>query len=129
MNTLPAQEVKRRGVAAFDELVGDGPIHIIRRNRPEYVVVYAPVWTAAFMRAADTITRRNPALKRKLADVLRNLEKDPWQPRLRAHRLHGELSGAYAVRVTESHRIIATTAVTENEIVLLDMGTHGEVYR
>ncbi len=39
MNTLPAQEVKRRGVAAFDEKIGDGPIHIIRRNRPEYVVL------------------------------------------------------------------------------------------
>jgi len=39
MNTLPAQEVKRRGVAAFDETIGNGPIHIIRRNRPEYVVI------------------------------------------------------------------------------------------
>lgn len=39
MNTIPAQEIKRRGVSALDELLQQGPVHIIRNNRPAYVVL------------------------------------------------------------------------------------------
>ncbi len=39
MNTIPAQEVKRRGIAAVDELIGKGDLHIIRNNQPQYVVL------------------------------------------------------------------------------------------
>lgn len=39
MNTIPAQEIKRRGLAAVDELIGKGDLHIIRNNRPQYVVL------------------------------------------------------------------------------------------
>ncbi len=39
MNTVPAQEIKRRGIAAIDDLVSAGDVHVIRNNRPEYVVL------------------------------------------------------------------------------------------
>ncbi len=34
MNTIPAGEVKRRGVAALEEAAKKGPVHVIRNNRP-----------------------------------------------------------------------------------------------
>ena len=39
MNTLPAQEIKRRGIAAVDEVIDAGDVHVIRNNRPAYVVL------------------------------------------------------------------------------------------
>lgn len=39
MNTIPAQEIKRRGLAAIDDHIQNGAIHIIRNNRPQYVVL------------------------------------------------------------------------------------------
>ena len=39
MHTIPASEVKRRGVAALDEALKFGPVHIIKNNRPRYVVL------------------------------------------------------------------------------------------
>ena len=39
MNTIPAQEIKRRGISALDELLKDGPVHVIKNNRPSYVVM------------------------------------------------------------------------------------------
>ena len=39
MNTIPAQEIKRRGIAAVDELIIKGDVHIIRNNQPQYVVL------------------------------------------------------------------------------------------
>lgn len=39
MNTLPAHEIKRRGIAAVDDLIESGAVHIIRNNQPQYVVL------------------------------------------------------------------------------------------
>ena len=39
MNTIPAQEIKRRGIAAVDDLIAKGDLHIIRNNQPQYVVL------------------------------------------------------------------------------------------
>lgn len=39
MNTMPAQELKRRGIAAVDDLIAEGDVHVIRNNRPQYVVM------------------------------------------------------------------------------------------
>jgi PHD/YefM family antitoxin component YafN of YafNO toxin-antitoxin module len=39
MNTIPAQDIKRRGIAAVDELIARGDLHIIRNNQPQYVVL------------------------------------------------------------------------------------------
>jgi PHD/YefM family antitoxin component YafN of YafNO toxin-antitoxin module len=39
MNTIAAQEIKRRGIGAVDELIAHGDVHIIRDNQPKYVVL------------------------------------------------------------------------------------------
>lgn len=39
MNTIPAQEINRRGIAAVDDLIANGPVHVIRNNQPQYVVL------------------------------------------------------------------------------------------
>lgn len=39
MNTLAAQEIKRKGISAVDEQLKDGPVHIIKNNKPIYVVL------------------------------------------------------------------------------------------
>lgn len=39
MNSIPAQEIKRRGIAAVDELIETGDVHIIKNNQPQYVVL------------------------------------------------------------------------------------------
>ena len=39
MNAIPAQEIKRRGMAAVDDLIAKGDVHVIRDNRLQYVVL------------------------------------------------------------------------------------------
>jgi len=39
MNTIPAREIKRRGIAAVDDLIAKGDLHVIRNNQPQYVVL------------------------------------------------------------------------------------------
>ena len=39
MKTIPAQEIKRRGIGAVDDLLETGDVHVIRNNQPRYVVL------------------------------------------------------------------------------------------
>lgn len=39
MNTISAQEIKRRGISAADEALKEGPVHVINNHRPQYVVL------------------------------------------------------------------------------------------
>ncbi|NTV94208.1 MAG: type II toxin-antitoxin system Phd/YefM family antitoxin [Thiobacillus sp.] len=38
-NTVTTAEIKRRGMAALEERLGHGPLHILKRNRPAAVVL------------------------------------------------------------------------------------------
>jgi len=38
-NTVTAQEIKRRGISAVDEALRRGPVHVIQRNQPRYVIL------------------------------------------------------------------------------------------
>jgi len=39
MNTVPAQEIKRRGISIVDEILKDGAVYVIKNNQPQYVVL------------------------------------------------------------------------------------------
>jgi PHD/YefM family antitoxin component YafN of YafNO toxin-antitoxin module len=39
LNTVPAQEVKRRGVRAIVERLAKGPVHVLQRDRPAFVAL------------------------------------------------------------------------------------------
>jgi len=39
LNTLPAQEIKRRGVRAILDRLERGPVHVLQRDRPAFVAL------------------------------------------------------------------------------------------
>jgi len=56
------------------------------------------------------------------------LRADPFEPSLRLHPLTGKLEGMQAVSLTYSYPHHPDAAITEHEILLLDIGSHDEVY-
>ena len=42
MNMIAAQEIKRRGITAVDDLLDQGPVCVVKNNRPRYVVMSEP---------------------------------------------------------------------------------------
>lgn len=91
--------------------------------------MYTLVWTAHFTRAAKKFIKCHPELKEKVAAILRDLEKNPFQPHLEYHKLGGRYKGIQAVSITDDYRITMTIVTTEKEIQLLDIGPHDKVYR
>ena len=39
MQTIPAREIKRRGISAVDEALQQGAVHVIRNDDPAYVIL------------------------------------------------------------------------------------------
>lgn len=92
-------------------------------------MAYAIVWTPPFTRAARKFLRTHPDLRQRFERALHDLAQDPYQPHLRLHPLHGVLEGVHAVRVTCAYRITLTLRISDQEILLLDIGSHDDVYR
>lgn len=66
MNTIPAQELKRRGIAAVDAMITTGDVHVIRNNRPEYVVLTEARYQELVAEAEEAYVAR---VKASLEDV------------------------------------------------------------
>ena len=88
--------------------------------------------TPRFERRARKFVRRNRQRQDGVADALLRLGEDIFDPRLKMHALGGALQGQYACSCGYDCRItfgIATDPKTKAEkILLLDVGTHDEVY-
>lgn len=90
------------------------------------------IYDESFRRALRKRTKNRPELRDKVADVLSLLESDPFTPSLKTHKLQGELKGLWACSVEYDCRIVFRFEVLEEEteeaIVLIDIGSHDEVY-
>jgi len=91
--------------------------------------MYTLVWTSGFTRSAGKFLKQHPKLRKKFATILNDLERDPFQPHLRYHHLGGKLQGVQAISITSSYRLTLTLLISDKEIILLDVGSHDEVYR
>jgi addiction module RelE/StbE family toxin len=91
--------------------------------------VFSVSTSEQFLRQARKFFKKHPDLKPRFATVLAALQQDPFQASLGLHPLSGRLAGCHAVRLTYSYRITLTLLITEQEIILLDIGSHDEVYR
>jgi addiction module RelE/StbE family toxin len=90
------------------------------------------VWSTAFVRAFKRAAKRSPELRERTERALHLLAEDPFHPALHSHKLKGELSGAWACAVDYDNRILFELVrgpeSDEEEILLLTIGTHDEVY-
>jgi PHD/YefM family antitoxin component YafN of YafNO toxin-antitoxin module len=66
MNSIPAQEIKRRGLAAVDDLLDQGDVHVIRNNKPQYVVLTEERYQALVAEAHEAYLGR---VRASLADM------------------------------------------------------------
>ncbi|MBG1259698.1 type II toxin-antitoxin system YafQ family toxin [Nostoc commune] len=90
------------------------------------------VLTPKFKRAFRRFVKRNAELQQRIEDTLQQMEADVFAPALGTHKLSGKLDGfqscscGYDCRVVFSIELDAETKT--EAIVLLDIGTHDEVY-
>ncbi len=84
--------------------------------------------TDQFLRQAKKFFKKHRDLKARFGKLITALAKDPFQPALELYPLTGKLEGIWAASLTFRYRVTLTLMITEKEIILLDIGSHEEVY-
>ncbi|MGH8549324.1 MAG: type II toxin-antitoxin system RelE/ParE family toxin [Methylococcales bacterium] len=87
------------------------------------------VTTTFFERRVRKFLAKHPDLRPHFVETMERLRADPFDPKLRFHALSGKFQGIHGVSLTSSYRITLILQIKEHEILLLDMGSHDEVYR
>ena len=72
--------------------------------------------------------KKQPELKPDFKDLLIQLEENPFQQRLKLHQLQGRHKEKYSVSLTYSYRVVLYLEIINQEITLLEIGSHDEVY-
>lgn len=91
--------------------------------------MFAIVATQYFLRRSRKFFKKHPELRERYGRVIDDLQRNPLALHLRYHSLAGEMEGLQAISLTYDYRIILTVLMVDQEIVLLDIGSHDEVYR
>jgi len=86
--------------------------------------------SSAFLRAAKKHCKSDPDSAENLRSALQLLEADAFHPRLKTHKLSGQLKGSWAASAGYDLRIVFRFITHEGaEAILLEtVGTHDEVY-
>lgn len=90
------------------------------------------VTTPKFKKAYKKFIQRDSKLKKKIQNVLKQMREDVFSPHLSNHSLQGKLLGlkacscGYDCRILFSIEFDKTNA--EEAIILLDIGTHDQIY-
>ena len=72
--------------------------------------------------------KKHPEMLSKYEKTLILLSANPHHPSLRLHKLQGNLKEFYSVSLDLKYRIILDFIIVDEVIILLDIGTHDEVY-
>jgi len=90
------------------------------------------IWGKTFLKAFRRTDKRHPELRKELEKTLRLLAEDPFAARLATHKLKGKLSGSWACSIGYDLRIIfdfiKRTNGQKDDVLLIEIGTHNEVY-
>jgi mRNA-degrading endonuclease YafQ of YafQ-DinJ toxin-antitoxin module len=86
--------------------------------------------SAAFVRAARRLVKKNPHAAPRFQEALQALAEDAFHPGLKTHKLGGELAGSWACSAGHELRIVFEFVQHEGAeaILLQTVGRHDEVY-
>lgn len=86
------------------------------------------VITESYQRRAKKFFAKHPEILQQYEKILKILCLNPQHPSLRLHKLSGRLAGLSSVSINISYRIIIHFVIKDDQIVLIDIGSHDEVY-
>jgi len=89
---------------------------------------YKLVFPASYIRRARKFLKKHPEIHSQYRKTLELLELDPYHPSLKLHGLQRRLSGLSSVSINISYRIVLEMIIEGDEILLVNIGKHDQVY-
>jgi mRNA-degrading endonuclease YafQ of YafQ-DinJ toxin-antitoxin module len=86
------------------------------------------IYTDGYLKRAAKFIKRHPELLTQYEKTLKLLELNPSHPSLRLHRLGGNLQDLHSISINLSYRITLEFLLEDGKIVLVNVGSHDDVY-
>jgi len=129
------QEIKRRGIGAVDDLLAEGPVHVITRNEPRYVVMdecryqelvdaYHEAYVArvlAAKAAADfetTLAGRRKAAEAEFTEKMAESQARLEEAQQHAEQTRVDADAAHGDALREARRIVEEAQQQAEQIVV-----------
>lgn len=87
------------------------------------------IYTPGYNKRAARFLKKHPELFHQYEKTLKLLELNPYHPSLRMHRLKGNLSDLHSVSINICYRITLEIVIQNEQLMLIDVGSHDAVYR
>ena len=91
-------------------------------------MTYRLIFTDSYIKRARKVLKKHPQIGSQYRKTLELLELNPHHPSLRLHNLKGNLKGLSSISINMSYRIVLHLMISDEDIILIDMGTHDQVY-
>ena len=91
-------------------------------------MTYNLIYTNSYIKRASKFVKQHPDLISQYKKTLMLLEIEPSHPSLRLHPLKGKLKDLHSVSINISYRITLEFIIIKQEIILVNVGHHDEVY-
>ena len=82
-----------------------------------------------FIKKSKKFFKKHPDLIDKFKSIILQLENDYKSPSLKLHKLQGKLKEFHSVSLTYKYRVVILLKIEYEKIILVDIGTHDEVYK
>ena len=89
---------------------------------------YTLIFTDSYKKRAKRFAKKHPELAGQYRKILYLLKENPQHPSLRLHLLKGHKQNVHSVSINMSYRITLELLITEKEIILINIGSHDDVY-
>jgi mRNA-degrading endonuclease YafQ of YafQ-DinJ toxin-antitoxin module len=89
---------------------------------------YKLIYPESYIRRARKFLKKHPERHNQYRKTLELLELNPYHPSLRLHSLQGRMSGLSSVSINISYRIVLEFMIKGDEILLVNIGKHDQVY-
>jgi len=89
---------------------------------------YKLVFPESYIRRARKFLKKHPEIHGQYRKTLELLQLNPFHPSLKLHSLQGRLSGLSSVSINISYRIVLELIIEGDEILLVNIGKHDQVY-
>lgn len=87
------------------------------------------VFTDSHNKKAAKWINKHPNLKGTYIKILELMELNIHHPSLRLHKISGTLNGLSSISINMSYRISLELIIQDNDLMLVHVGSHDEVYR
>ena len=89
---------------------------------------YKLVFPESYIKRARKFLLKHPEIHKQYRKTLELLELNPYHPSLRLHSRKGRMNDLSSVSINISYRIVIEIIIEGDEILMVNIGKHDQVY-